>query len=153
MSDGDAMGPNLLPDWTEEETSTPDQKLAEEVKKEGDRIFSGMMNNCVPNSSTLSITLKDLIDMKEKIDKQFPSLRAYISRLLSLQIMDGLLFLTVIYAKRRLSSYRLTLVKPSDGDYFRLNGTCLDEEKHIKHNMYPQTWYPWREEKIKIPTS
>ena len=72
MSDGDAMGPNLLPDWTEEELQLLTEKLSEEVKKEGDRIFSGMMTNCVPNSSTLSITLKDLIDMKEKIDKQFP---------------------------------------------------------------------------------
>jgi hypothetical protein len=34
--------------------------------------------------------------------------------------------------------------KPSDGDYWKLNGTCLDEEKHIKHNMYPQKWYPWK---------
>jgi hypothetical protein len=33
--------------------------------------------------------------------------------------------------------------KPSDGDYFRMNGTCLDEELHWKHNMYPQKWYPW----------
>ena len=38
--------------------------------------------------------------------------------------------------------------KPDDGDYFLMNGTCLDEEKHIKHNMYPQTWYPWRKEKL-----
>lgn len=36
-------------------------------------------------------------------------------------------------------------VKPSDGDYFKMNGTCLDEENHLKHNMYPQTWYPWRD--------
>ena len=35
--------------------------------------------------------------------------------------------------------------KPSDGDYWKLEGTCLDEEKHIKHNMYPQRWSPWRE--------
>jgi len=34
--------------------------------------------------------------------------------------------------------------KPSDGDYWKLEGTCLDEEKHIKHNMYPHKWYPWK---------
>jgi hypothetical protein len=35
-------------------------------------------------------------------------------------------------------------VKPEKGDYWKLEGTCLDEEDHIKHNMYPQTWaYPW----------
>jgi hypothetical protein len=40
--------------------------------------------------------------------------------------------------------------KPDKGDYFLLKGTCLDEEEHIKHNMYPQTWYPWRKEKIEF---
>ena len=34
-------------------------------------------------------------------------------------------------------------IKPEDGDYWKMNGTCLDEDLHIKHNMYPQKWYPW----------
>ena len=36
-------------------------------------------------------------------------------------------------------------IKPEKGDYWKMEGTCLDEEEHIKHNMYPQKWYPWRE--------
>ena len=66
------MERNQLPDWTEDDIQRLTEKLSEEVKKEGNKIFSGMMTNCVPDSCTLSITLKDLIDMKEKIDKQFP---------------------------------------------------------------------------------
>jgi hypothetical protein len=41
-------------------------------------------------------------------------------------------------------------VKPEDGDYWKMNGTCLDEDLHIKHNMYPQKWYPWGDGKIKF---
>jgi len=41
-------------------------------------------------------------------------------------------------------------IKPSDGDYWKMNGTCLDEDLHIKHNMYPQKWYPWGDGKIKF---
>ncbi len=36
-------------------------------------------------------------------------------------------------------------VKPEKGDYWKMEGTCLDEEQHIKHNMYPQKYYPWKE--------
>jgi len=35
-------------------------------------------------------------------------------------------------------------IKPEDGDYWKMEGTCLDEDEHIKHNMYPQKWYPWK---------
>jgi hypothetical protein len=34
-------------------------------------------------------------------------------------------------------------VKPEKGDYWKMEGTCLDEDEHIKHNMYPQKWNPW----------
>jgi hypothetical protein len=34
-------------------------------------------------------------------------------------------------------------VKPEKGDYIQLKGTCLDEELHIKHNLWPQHDYPW----------
>jgi len=34
-------------------------------------------------------------------------------------------------------------VKPEKVDYWKMEGTCLDEDLHIKHNMYPQKWYPW----------
>jgi hypothetical protein len=27
--------------------------------------------------------------------------------------------------------------KPEDGDILSLKGTCLDEDEHIRHNMYP----------------
>ena len=36
-------------------------------------------------------------------------------------------------------------IKPEDGDYWKMHHTCLDEDLHIKHNMYPQRWSPWRE--------
>ena len=144
MSDGDAMGPNPLPDWTEDDIQLLTEKLSEEVKKEGNKIFSGMMTNCVPDSCTLSITLKDLIDMKEKIDKQFPEPKGvHITSIIPPDHGWPIVSHCDICKKTviLLSPYA---VKPSDGDYFRLNGTCLDEEKHIKHNMYPQKWYPWK---------
>ena len=31
-----------------------------------------------------------------------------------------------------------------------MNGTCLDEELHWKHNMHPQKLYPWGDGKIKF---
>jgi hypothetical protein len=36
-------------------------------------------------------------------------------------------------------------IKPEKGDYWKMEGTCLDEEKHIRHNMYPEKFapYPW----------
>ena len=34
-------------------------------------------------------------------------------------------------------------IKPEQGDYWKLEGTCLDGEEHIKHNMWPQKLYPW----------
>lgn len=34
-------------------------------------------------------------------------------------------------------------INPEDGDYWKMEVTCLDEELGIKHNMYPQKWYPW----------
>ena len=39
-------------------------------------------------------------------------------------------------------------IKPEKGDYWKLEGTCLDEEEHIKHNL--PIWYPWRKEKIEF---
>jgi len=33
--------------------------------------------------------------------------------------------------------------KPEDGDILSLKGTCLDEDEHIRHNMWPQHDYPW----------
>ena len=36
-------------------------------------------------------------------------------------------------------------IKPEKGDYWKMHHTCLDEDLHIKHNMYPQRWYPWKE--------
>jgi hypothetical protein len=36
-------------------------------------------------------------------------------------------------------------IKPEKGDYWKMHHTCLDEDLHIKHNMYPQRWSPWRE--------
>lgn len=33
--------------------------------------------------------------------------------------------------------------KPEEGDIWSLKGTCLDEDEHIRHNMYPQHDYPW----------
>jgi hypothetical protein len=36
-------------------------------------------------------------------------------------------------------------MKPEKGDYWKMDGTCLDEEKHIRHNMYTVKFapYPW----------
>ena len=36
-------------------------------------------------------------------------------------------------------------IKPEKGDYWKMEGTCLDEENHIRHNMYPEKFapYPW----------
>src|ERR1700677_179444 len=37
-------------------------------------------------------------------------------------------------------------IKPEDGDYWKMEGMCLDEELHMKHNMWPQREpYPWKE--------
>jgi hypothetical protein len=37
-------------------------------------------------------------------------------------------------------------IKPEKGDYWKMHHTCLDEDLHIKHNMYPQTFsYPWED--------
>jgi hypothetical protein len=41
-------------------------------------------------------------------------------------------------------------VKPENDDYWKMNGTCLDEEMGMKHNMYPQKWYPWGDGEIKF---
>jgi len=41
-------------------------------------------------------------------------------------------------------------IKPEKGDYWKMEGTCLDEDEHIKHNMYPQKWYPWPQGPIKF---
>jgi hypothetical protein len=38
-------------------------------------------------------------------------------------------------------------IKPEKGDYWKMHHTCLDEDLNIKHNMYPQRWYPWKETK------
>lgn len=39
--------------------------------------------------------------------------------------------------------------KPEDGDIWSLEGTCLDEDEHIRHNMYPQH-EPWTWHKLRI---
>jgi hypothetical protein len=47
------------------------------------------------------------------------------------------------HCKKTVIVLNLYAAKPEKSDYWLLKGTCLDEELHWKHNMYPQFDYPW----------
>ena len=123
------------------------EKLSEEVEKEGDRIFSGMATNGVPNSSTCSITIKDLLDMKEKTDKEFLEPKGINITSIVPPEKGWPIVAHCDLCKKTVIVLSPWAIKPEDGDYWKMHHTCLDEDLHIKHNMYPQKWYPWKETK------
>ena len=141
------MGANQNPpserDWTPEEM---EDFFSDKWKDAYNGQIASVMTNGADLSNKEPITLEKLLKTQHDLERLVAPRGIYITSIVHpeqgwpIVAHCDICHETVIV----LSPYA---IKPENGDYYLMNGTCLNEEEHIKHNMYPQKLYLWDEPK------